>query len=103
MSGRRNQRSAEAEVWRRWYKLARWRALRAAQLMRNPLCAMCNASRRITAATVVDHKRKHKGDPALFWDPANLQSLCKLHHDGVKQSWEKGGKAEVGADGWPLG
>lgn len=39
-----------------------------------PLCA-CGA-----AATEVDHVRPHRGDPDLFWDADNLQSLCKPCH-----------------------
>lgn len=102
MSGRRNQRSAEAEAWRGWYKLARWRALRAWQLSREPLCCMCQRLGKVTAAAIVDHRQPHRGDAALFWAPSNLQSLCKPHHDGVKQAWEVGHRAEIGADGWPM-
>jgi 5-methylcytosine-specific restriction endonuclease McrA len=48
-------------------------------------------------ASIVDHKRPHKGDEALFFDPNNLQSLCKPHHDGAKQAQEKRGYA-IGCD-----
>ena len=30
---------------------------------------------------MVDHVKPHRGDWALFIDPANHQSLCKHHHD----------------------
>jgi len=30
---------------------------------------------------VVDHVIAHKGDPALFWNPANWQAMAKLCHD----------------------
>jgi len=43
------------------------------------------------AATVVDHRTPHDGDPTLFWDPANLQSLCQAHHDTSKQRDEHRG------------
>jgi 5-methylcytosine-specific restriction protein A len=33
------------------------------------------------ASTVADHKKDHKGDPILFYDPANLQGACKPCHD----------------------
>jgi 5-methylcytosine-specific restriction protein A len=46
---------------------------------------MCREAGRIVAATVVDHKQPHKGDPELFWDGNNLQSLCRDHHDVSKQ------------------
>lgn len=45
-------------------------------LARHPLCAECQA-----AATIVDHVTPHRGDPNLFWDAANWQSLCKRCHD----------------------
>lgn len=58
----------------------RWRAARAIFLAQNPLCVECLESNRTTAATVVDHKQPHRGDPALFWDRRNWQSLCAEHH-----------------------
>lgn len=70
---------------------AKWRAARAAFLRRNPLCAMCQAHGRLTAAEVVDHIVPHRGDRAVFWDMANWQPLCKLHHDAAKQAEEKSG------------
>lgn len=56
-----------------------------------------------TLATVVDHVEPHKGDVTLFYDPDNLQSLCKDHHDSTKAREEHGG-AEIGCDkdGIPL-
>lgn len=65
---------------------------------------MCKGEGFIRAATVADHVQEHKGDPILFWDPDNLQSLCKRHHDSDKQSFEKGGTAIVRVDlnGWPV-
>lgn len=42
----------------------------------------------VTLATVVDHKVRHKGDEAIFYNPDNLQSLCKQHHDSTKQREE---------------
>jgi len=62
---------------------------------------MCSAIGLVRAATVADHIRAHKGNPALFFDPANLQSLCKPHHDSAKQRWERLGLVETGPDGWP--
>ena len=46
---------------------------------------------RLTAATVADHIKRHEGDEALFWDPSNLQSLCKPHHDTSKRRHEARG------------
>lgn len=52
---------------------------------------------KITVAVIVDHVRPHKGDADLFFDPRNLQSLCKSHHDATKQRQEARGY-EIGAD-----
>lgn len=99
---RRNQRSAEAEKWRGWYALARWRRRRIAQLAAEPLCRFCRQRGRVTAATVADHVIPHKGDPDLFWH-GELQSLCADHHDRDKQQQERiGYSTAIGADGWPV-
>ena len=53
-------------------------------------------------AEITDHVIPHHGDQTLFWDPKNLQSLCKPHHDGSKKQLEnKGYHDDIGADGWP--
>ncbi|WP_371263772.1 HNH endonuclease signature motif containing protein [Paenibacillus sp. UNC496MF] len=58
--------------------------------MKHPLCTRCIKENRITAATIVDHIRPHKGDKALFWDRNNWQPLCKSCHD-TKTVREDGG------------
>lgn len=88
-----DRRSVEARQWRRLYKLAAWRSARAAQLARQPLCERCLAEGRVTAATVVNHRKPHKGDWQLFIDPANHESVCKPHHDSAIQSEERLGYA----------
>lgn len=57
----------------------------------------------MSAASVVDHIKPHKKDPALFWDQENWQALCKPCHDSVKQKEERGRRG-TGADvnGEPL-
>ena len=46
----------------------------------------------VAPAVIVDHIRAHRGNPALFFDYANTQSLCKLHHDRDKQIAERRGE-----------
>jgi 5-methylcytosine-specific restriction enzyme A len=82
---------SEARPWRHWYNKQRWLTLRSRQLWDEPLCEMCREAGRIEAATVVDHKQPHKGEPELFWDRHNLQSLCRAHHDVSKQRDENRG------------
>ena len=69
----------------------------------NPLCVMCTAQGRVTAAQVVDHITPHKGNEELFWDESNWQSLCATHHSSDKQLIENGKEARktIGTDGWP--
>lgn len=66
----------------------KWQKAREGFLRSHPLCVMCEAVSRATAATVVDHKIPHRGDRALFWDKGNWQSLCAAHHSGEKQREE---------------
>lgn len=58
-----------------------WARASAAFLDRHPLCRHCLAHGVRRAAVVTDHVVPHRGDPALFWDEANWQPLCKPHHD----------------------
>lgn len=82
----------------------KWRKARLEFLSEHPLCCMCEATGRVTAANVVDHITPHKGDMSLFWDRGNWQALCTEHHSRDKQAMERGGKPvqSVGLDGWPI-
>ncbi|MCH8855997.1 MAG: HNH endonuclease [Proteobacteria bacterium] len=78
------RRRRQRDPWRAWYATARWQRLRANQLKRQPLCECedCRGGQlRVTPATVVDHIVAPKGDAALFFNPTNLQSMSKPHHD----------------------
>ena len=48
-----------------------WEKARKRFLRDNPLCATYRAKGSVTVATVVHHKKAHKGDEALFWDRDN--------------------------------
>jgi len=72
---------------------ARWQKYRAAFLREHPLCECpdCQAGRlRVRAASVVDHIIPHRGDPVLFWDPANHQAMAADCHRS-KTAREDGG------------
>lgn len=73
----------------------RWQKARNTFLRENPLCVECRSEGRVTEAQVVDHIVPHRGDQKLFWDRANWQSLCKLHHDSDKQRLEKSGQTRT--------
>lgn len=72
-----------------WYADRKWRAKRAAQLQREPLCRYCQAQGKVTPADVADHIEPHRGDRAKFYGGA-LQSLCHHCHSSVKQREESG-------------
>jgi 5-methylcytosine-specific restriction protein A len=59
----------------------RWQQARAHFLDRHPLCQLCHAEGRITAATAVDHRTPHRGNSRLFWDETNWQALCERCHN----------------------
>lgn len=84
----------------------KWQKARAAFLAAHPLCQcpQCQEGTvRVLAATVVDHKVPHRGDPVLFWDRTNWQALSKPCHDSWKQRLEKSGTvAGASEDGVPL-
>jgi len=98
-----HQRQAEAQresAHKRGYG-ARWQKASKGWLRSHPLCACpdCEEGRkRITLATVVDHKVPHKGDMALFWDRNNWQSMAKVCHD-KKTALEDGGFGHAPARG----
>lgn len=89
--------------WEHLRKTARWLRLRVRQLSNEPMCRLCRALGKRTAATVCDHIKPHKGDVDLFYDPDNLQSLCKECHDGAKAELERSGKLRgCDANGNPI-
>jgi len=63
--------------WRSWYKLAKWRKLRWSILVRDLFtCQMCGKVQPDHSQLHADHIKRHRGNPKLFWDPKNLQTLC---------------------------
>lgn len=78
---RGDRRSEESQSWRWLYFTDEWRdELRPTQLMCEPFCRECAKRGLRVKATDVDHIVDHKGDLALFRDPANLESLCHSCH-----------------------
>lgn len=88
---------ANNSPWHHLYNTKRWYQLRWHQLQAEPLCRRCAAQGRTVEARIADHVVAHRGDETLFFDAANLQSLCKQCHDSAKQREEKTGVV-VGCD-----
>lgn len=83
--------------WRKWYKLKRWTDLRQLVLTRDLYrCqrtgVLLSGKHPAPNSPVVDHIKPHRGDPVLFWDMENLQSVSKEYHDSVKQALERSDK-----------
>lgn len=84
--------SRAAEPWRAWYSLARWKKLRLATFLRDLFTCQREGCGRVegeTSQLVADHIVPHKGNARLFWDPNNIQTLCKPCHDRDKQREER--------------
>lgn len=102
-SDRRHDAKRSSREYRAWYKTPAWRKIRAAHLAIEPVCRMCRAngvlndgSRKVDGSPepdpnrrglIVDHEQPHRGDPVLFFHGPK-QSLCRDHHDRVKQRIE---------------
>lgn len=92
----------ERPPWNAWYGLGRWRKRQRAQLLRAPLCCFCLERGHVQPATIADHVIPHRGNWNAFW-LGELQSLCKLCHDGAKKQLEQRGYVtDIGKDGWPI-
>ncbi|SMO99451.1 hypothetical protein SAMN06265173_1547 [Thalassovita litoralis] len=81
-----------------WLNTARWQRLRLRVLERDGYTCqktgvLLSGKHPAPNSPVVDHIVPHRGDPGLFWDQSNLQSVSKAWHDSVKQSIEKRGEA----------
>lgn len=104
----RDDRSPEAQSYRRLYKLAKWcgpHGRRLQHLQAHPLCERCikrgivnDGSKRRDGSLepnprrrylVVNHKVPHKGDEKLFFE-GELETLCPDDHDIVVQQEERG-------------
>lgn len=68
------------------YNSSRWKKLRIAKLMKDPLCEMCLQKGIITAATDSHHKISFLSTDdsnkrlELAFDYDNLMSICKVCH-----------------------
>lgn len=97
-----DNRSQQAQEYRRLYGTARWKRTREAQLMAQPLCEWCLEREDITPATEVHHADGgHKGNIDKFWSGPFI-STCKPCHSSRGQREDLGQVIMTfGADGWP--
>lgn len=88
---RERERSLEC---RQWYHSKRWQKLRLQVFIRDGY--ICQATGVVLSgrhpagnSPVCDHRIPHNGDPGLFWDIGNLQTVSRDFHDSAKQSAER--------------
>lgn len=76
-------------------------ALRRRRLAAEPLCRICKAEGRTTAATVPDHiVPLAKGGEDI---DSNIRCLCDECHDRVtREEFGQRKRVDIGADGWPV-
>ena len=79
-----------SERWRGWYSLKAWQDLRLIVFERDVYTCQMEGCGAVTARPVADHRTPHRGDRQLFFDPKNVQTLCKPCHDSAKQREERG-------------
>ena len=80
--------------WRAWYRTARWQKLRLEAFVRDGFkCQrtgeICVGKHPARNSPVANHKIPHHGDPDLFWDIDNIETVTKEVHDGLIQAEEK--------------
>jgi len=85
------ERERPSQSTKGWYNLARWKKLRWATFVRDKFtCQMCGKMSAPEGTLVCDHVEPHRGNERLFWNPNNLQTLCKSPcHDKHKQRMER--------------
>lgn len=77
-------RSDDGKVRQYLYKSPKWRKLRERHLVMFPYCEYCMRERGVQKRSfIVDHIAGHTHPKwrDLFFEPANLQTLCQRHHN----------------------
>jgi len=89
-----DRKREQAQDWRSWYRTKRWADLRRFVFVRDRyVCqrsgALAIGKHPAPNSPVANHKRPHRGDPVLFWDPENIETVTKEVHDGLIQKDEQ--------------
>lgn len=79
---------------RKLYNTRRWRALRDEVYERDHWTCqktgqICVGKHPAPNSPVADHIVPHHGNPDLFWDKNNIQTVSKAYHDSQKQREER--------------
>lgn len=87
------KRDRNTAPWRAWYSTKAWAELRLKVFERDGyICqrtgVICAGKHPAPDSPTAHHKVPHRGNPALFWDEANLITVTKIEHDTVIQAEE---------------
>jgi 5-methylcytosine-specific restriction protein A len=79
---------------RAWYGTKRWADLKRSVFVRdNYTCQrtgeLCSGRYPAPNSPVANHKVPHRGDPTLFWDERNIETVTKAVHDKLIQAEEQ--------------
>lgn len=88
---------------RAFLKTTRWQRLRWDVLVRDQFTCQWPGCGRVVSDTsklVADHIVPVRIDPALKWEPTNLQCLCETCHSGPKQAQEAAVYGVGSGSGW---
>ena len=83
---RSDPRRAQIERWR---SSTRWARVRRLKLASDPVCELCRAEGRTTAAEQVHHKQGALERPDLFFVLENLVSVCTTCHAQIEAGVRK--------------
>lgn len=92
-TGSTPKRDRNHAPWRAWYATKAWHDLRRKVFERDGyVCqrtgVICSGKHPEPDSPTANHKTPHRGDPALFWDEANIETVTKQVHDTVIQAEE---------------
>jgi len=95
----RDQHRSNTQPWRAWYKTDRWERLRRQAFERDLYTCqrsgeLCAGNGNDPNSPVANHKVPHRGDPSLFWDINNIETVTKRIHDSLIQAEER--RAQLG-------
>lgn len=80
--------------YRSWYNTKRWRDLKQEVHIRdNYTCqrtgVICAGKYPADDSPTANHIKPHRGNPSLFWDINNIETVTKAVHDGLIQREEQ--------------
>ncbi|WP_430250646.1 HNH endonuclease [Neorhizobium sp. DAR64860/K0K1] len=90
----RSRQRDQEDPSRKLYNTRKWRALRDEVYRRDEYTCrktgvICVGKHPAPNSPVADHIKAHHGDPDLFWDKDNIQTVSKAYHDSQKQREER--------------